>query len=119
LLVAIVGDLRRILLAIVLLDIPFQWDKYLGYREELDQMAALGGWGVSLTTVALVGLYAIWMNFDIFASGTPVALLWVAAAIVASPAMSPAPHTAEVPASARAASIPDRVAVRSGRRAMA
>jgi putative inorganic carbon (hco3(-)) transporter len=60
-LIAIVGDLRRILLALVLLDIPFQWDKYFGYREDLDQMAALGGWGVSLMTVALVGLYAIWI----------------------------------------------------------
>jgi hypothetical protein len=59
--VAIVGDLRRVLLGVVLLNIPFQWDKFFGYRDDVDALAALAGWGISATTVALIGLYAMWI----------------------------------------------------------
>jgi hypothetical protein len=59
--VAIVGDLRRVLLGVALLNIPFQWDKYFGYRNDIDQLAALAGWGISITTLALVGLYGLWI----------------------------------------------------------
>ncbi|HWH94440.1 MAG TPA: O-antigen ligase family protein, partial [Baekduia sp.] len=59
--VALVGDLRRVLLAVVLLNIPFQWDVYFGYRDDIDRLAALAGWGVSATTLALAGLYALWI----------------------------------------------------------
>ncbi len=59
--VALVGDLRRVLLGIILLNIPFQWDLYFGYREDVDRLAALAGWGVSAGTLALAGLYAMWI----------------------------------------------------------
>ena len=57
---AIIGRLRRALLGLALLDIPLQWDIYFGYRDDVDQMAGLAGFGVSLTTLALAGLYALW-----------------------------------------------------------
>jgi putative inorganic carbon (hco3(-)) transporter len=56
----IVGDIRRLLLALVLLDIPLQWDVYFGYRTDIDRLFALAGFGLSMTTLALLGLYAMW-----------------------------------------------------------
>jgi putative inorganic carbon (hco3(-)) transporter len=60
-LAVIVGDLRRVLLALVLLDLPLQIDAHLSYRDDVAQLGALVGWNVSLTTGALIGLYAIWL----------------------------------------------------------
>lgn len=53
-------DVRRALLAAILLDIPLQFDAHLGYREDVSDLGALAGINVSVTTVALVVLYAIW-----------------------------------------------------------
>lgn len=58
----VVGNVRRLLLAIILLDIPFQLDKHFFYRQELEQLGALGGLNISLTTVALTILYALWLS---------------------------------------------------------
>ena len=58
--VMIVGNVRRLLLAAILLDIPFQMDVYLFYREDTAQFGALGGLMVSVTTMALAILYALW-----------------------------------------------------------
>jgi len=58
----IVGDARRLLLAMVLLDIPISLDIHLGNRDEALAFGAIGGLGISVTTVALVGLYAIWIG---------------------------------------------------------
>jgi hypothetical protein len=58
----VVGDVRRILLGVVLLDVPFQWDVNLGYDAALARMAALGGWNISLTTVAVTCLYLVWIG---------------------------------------------------------
>jgi putative inorganic carbon (HCO3(-)) transporter len=55
------GNVRRLLLAVTLVDIPFQVDTHLGYRLEPAELGALGGWNVSLTTVALTALYAMWL----------------------------------------------------------
>jgi O-antigen ligase len=60
--VALLGDLRRVLLGLALLDIPFQWYTYLGYREDVEAMAGFAGFSVSVTTVALVGLYVLWIG---------------------------------------------------------
>ncbi|HEY3108098.1 MAG TPA: O-antigen ligase family protein [Chloroflexota bacterium] len=57
----VTGHVRRLLLAAVLLDIPFQVGKHLGYRRDADELGALPGWDVSLTTIALAALYAIWL----------------------------------------------------------
>ena len=56
----IFGHLRELLLAVVLLDIPFQLDKYLFYREDIADLAVLGGLNVSVATFALIALYAWW-----------------------------------------------------------
>jgi putative inorganic carbon (HCO3(-)) transporter len=48
----------RILLAVVILDIPLQFGKHLYYREEDAALGALGGLSISATTIALAGLYA-------------------------------------------------------------
>jgi O-antigen ligase len=57
----IVRDVRRLLLALVLLDIPLQWDVFFGYRTDIDRLFALAGFGLSMTTLALLGLYAMWI----------------------------------------------------------
>lgn len=53
-------DARRVLLAAILLDIPLQFDAHLGYREDVSNFGSLAGINVSVTTVALIALYAIW-----------------------------------------------------------
>lgn len=60
--VIIVGNARRVLLAIILLDIPLQLDINFMYREEPARLGALGGLDISVTTLALIGLYALWLS---------------------------------------------------------
>ena len=57
----IVGNARKVLLAIIILDIPFQLDIHLGYRPEAAELGAIGGFGISATTVSLAVLYAVWL----------------------------------------------------------
>ena len=47
----VVGDLRRVLLAVVLLDIPLHWDVNLGWRPEAAAVGAVGGIGISGRTL--------------------------------------------------------------------
>src|SRR5215217_1824409 len=56
----VVGSLRQVLLAVVLLDIPLQWDVNLGWRPDAVAVGAVGGISISATTLALFGLYALW-----------------------------------------------------------
>jgi putative inorganic carbon (HCO3(-)) transporter len=58
--IAAVGDARRVLLALAILDVPLQWDINFGYREDAAEIGALGGLNVSITTMALLGLYTLW-----------------------------------------------------------
>ena len=60
-LVALIGSARRLLLAIAVLDIPLQIDTNLNHLEGPTELGGLGGFNVSLTTIALVGLYAGWL----------------------------------------------------------
>jgi hypothetical protein len=60
LVVLISGNVRRVLLAIILLDVPLQLDIHLGFREEVEALGALRGWSLSITTIALIVLYAMW-----------------------------------------------------------
>ncbi|MFC2169332.1 O-antigen ligase family protein [Acidobacteriota bacterium] len=48
------------MLAIILLDVPLQLDIHLGFREEVEALGALRGWSLSITTIALIVLYAMW-----------------------------------------------------------
>jgi O-antigen ligase len=59
--VALTTDLvQKILLAIVVLDIPLQIGTHFYYREDDAAVGALGGLGISITTIALGGLYLSW-----------------------------------------------------------
>ena len=53
-------NVRRLLLAIVVFDIPFQWDKNFHYDAAAANLGALGGLNISVTTIALAGLYGMW-----------------------------------------------------------
>lgn len=64
-----IGNVQRWLLALVLLDIPFQWDVNLFYRADAAQTGGLGGLNVSVTTVALIALYALWIARSLFRPG--------------------------------------------------
>jgi O-antigen ligase len=55
------GGVERLLIALILLDIPLQLDVNLAYREDLARYGELGGWNLSLTTLAVAGLSAIWL----------------------------------------------------------
>lgn len=58
----IVGNVRRLLLAIIILDIALQVDFHLGYRAEAAKLGTFGGWNISVTTFCLVVLYALWLG---------------------------------------------------------
>jgi hypothetical protein len=55
-------NLRRVLLTLVLLDLPMQWDIHLGHRDDVAALGALGGWNISVTTLCLALLYAEWLT---------------------------------------------------------
>ncbi|HET7037835.1 MAG TPA: oligosaccharide flippase family protein [Thermomicrobiaceae bacterium] len=59
---AIVGDVRRLLLAVVLLGIPFRIETHLDYHLAEAQLGAIGGLGLSATTACLALLYALWLG---------------------------------------------------------
>jgi len=52
---------QRVLLAVVILDIPLQFGTHLFYREDDAALGALGGLSISATTLALAGLYLSWL----------------------------------------------------------
>ena len=58
--VVVVGDLRLALLALVILELPLQWDVNLGWHDDLAQLGAIAGLNVSLLTPTLGALYALW-----------------------------------------------------------
>ena len=57
---AFIYGLRPVLLTAAILGIPFQFDKNFAYDYSLSAHGAIGGISVSITTLALVGLYALW-----------------------------------------------------------
>lgn len=61
---------QRVLLAVVILDIPLQFGTHLFYREEDAALGALGGLSISATTLALAGLYLSWL-IRLFANRSP------------------------------------------------
>jgi putative inorganic carbon (HCO3(-)) transporter len=60
--VLVVGNVRRLLLAAILLDIPLSIDMHLGYNFEAAALNAIGGLSVSITTISLLILYALWLG---------------------------------------------------------
>ena len=79
-----VGDVRRLLLVIPILDIPLQLDGHLFYREALASWGSIAGFNYSLTTIALAGLYTLWLvdwlvqptEIKPTAKTAPVARVW-------------------------------------------
>jgi O-antigen ligase len=62
--------MRRLLLAIIVLDIPLQVDTHLYYRSDAAAMGALGGLNISLTTISLAGLYLLWLSDSLTSVGS-------------------------------------------------
>ncbi|HEX3722417.1 MAG TPA: O-antigen ligase family protein [Nitrolancea sp.] len=58
----IVGDIRRLLLFTLIFDVPFSIGRHLYYNLPAAQLGSLGGLGISLTTLALPTLYAMWIG---------------------------------------------------------
>lgn len=58
-------DIRRVLLAAILIEVPIQLDIYLWYRTEIELYNGIGGFNLSLSTGFLAALYVLWA-FDIF-----------------------------------------------------
>lgn len=56
----IVGQIQRVLLAVIILEIPIGLDSYLNYQDAAAELGAIGGFNISLTTCCLIGLYALW-----------------------------------------------------------
>ncbi len=61
LLAVLLGDLRRVLLALVLLDIPLARDVNISYTAKAAQYGAFYGYNLSVTTICLAGLYGLWL----------------------------------------------------------
>jgi putative inorganic carbon (HCO3(-)) transporter len=57
----LMGGLQRLLLGIAILNISFNWDINFAYDYEAASRGAVGGLNFSLTTIALVGLFALWL----------------------------------------------------------
>lgn len=58
----IIGQLRRPLLAIIFFDTVLQLDFNLFYQDVAAARGAIGGLSISITTMSLVGLYALWLS---------------------------------------------------------
>lgn len=58
---ASLSTFQRVLLGIILLEIPLRLDAHLGYHEAEAAYGALGGWNISVTTLCLGVLYAAWL----------------------------------------------------------
>ena len=69
--VAIVGDARRLFLGLILLDMPLQQDVNLLFNLDAAKFGALGGLNISITTVSLVVLYAMWLSELLAKAQTP------------------------------------------------
>jgi len=54
-------SVQKVLLAVVILDIPLQFGTHWFYREEHAALGALGGLSISATTLALAALYLSWV----------------------------------------------------------
>ena len=52
---------QRLLVGIAVLDTSIQFDTYLMFREEASQLGAIGGINVSIATLCLIALYAMWL----------------------------------------------------------
>ena len=54
------ASVQKFLLAVVILDIPFQFGTHLFYNEKVEDFGAMGGLSISSATLALAALYFAW-----------------------------------------------------------
>lgn len=66
---------KKYLLGAVVLDIPLQWGTHLAIGPDASTMGALEGFDISITTIALIGLYIGWL-FTERVEGRQVFTLW-------------------------------------------
>lgn len=66
---------KRILISTVILDIPLQWGAHFAERTGGAAMGAMDGFDVSITTVALAGLYVGWL-FTNCTERHPMRVVW-------------------------------------------
>jgi putative inorganic carbon (hco3(-)) transporter len=66
---------KKLLLAVVILDIPLQWGTHLDLRADAASLGAIEGFDCSVTSVALCGLYIGWL-FGERAANRPLRILW-------------------------------------------
>jgi len=57
-----IGQLRRPLLAIIIFDTVLQLDFNLYFQDAAAARGAIGGLSISITTISLAGLYALWLS---------------------------------------------------------
>jgi len=58
----IVGNIRHPLLAIIILDIVFQLDTNFYFQEKIAAQGSISGFNFSVTSMALIALYALWIS---------------------------------------------------------
>jgi O-antigen ligase len=59
--VMIVWNMKKVFIAIIIFDTSLQLDTYLFYKDEPSELGAIGGLGISVTTMALTALYVLWL----------------------------------------------------------
>lgn len=57
----VIGNVRKMLLAAAILDISIGFEINFNYQEQAASLGAVGGLGISITTLAVAGLYALWI----------------------------------------------------------
>jgi O-antigen ligase len=67
----VVGNFRRLLLAIAILDVAFQFDAYIGWNMDSALLGSISGYGVGLTTAVVGLLYGMWFAEMLFLKRTP------------------------------------------------
>ena len=89
----VIGQLRKLLLAIIILDIPLGIDIHLGFRSEMAGLGALGGYNLSVSLICLALLYALWLGEFVCRKGPRVSprlreslplILYVAALLIST-----------------------------------
>jgi O-antigen ligase len=52
---------QRFLIALLILDIPLRLEHHFAYQDGPAELGSIGGFGISVTTIALVALYTAWI----------------------------------------------------------
>ncbi len=65
----IVGDIRRLFMVALVFDVPFSIGHHFGYNLDAASLGSLGGLDISITTLAIPALYAIWAGTSLARHG--------------------------------------------------